>query len=178
MVSKEALVIGALLYDIGKFEFRTENRREHHTTYGDFFVDEYLRRFRCMQPILADIRRLVAHHHERELGDPFLRQADHLAAADRQVDGNPETLRALVSILAAVQIGKGDPPQEKDVHRYVPGPVDFADPFPECVPGVAVAAWQPNREQVRDEHTHAWEQFCAMKVRKVDAQGKITQVAP
>lgn len=60
MVSRDALVVGALLHDIGKFEFRKSNRWQHHPTYGDFFVDEYLGRFRCMQPILEEVRRLVA----------------------------------------------------------------------------------------------------------------------
>ena len=158
MVSRDALVVGALLHDIGKFEFRTADRRTRHSTYGDFFVSEYLGRFRCMEPILEEVRRLVAHHHDWE-GDPFLREADHLAAADRQVDGSPETLRSLVSVLTDVNIGKGDPPQ--DVHRYAPGPVDFANPFPEPIPGVTPAEWKPDREQARDEHARAWQQFCA-----------------
>ena len=109
MVSRDALIVGALLHDIGKFEFRTSDRRMRHTTYGDFFVSEYLNRFHCLAPILEEVRRLVAHHHESELGDPFLREADHLAAADRQVDGSPETLRSLVSVLTAVDIGRGPP---------------------------------------------------------------------
>ncbi len=159
MVSRDALVVGALLHDIGKFEFRTSDRRTRHTSYGDFFVCEYLNRFRCLEPILEEVRRLVAHHHESELGDPLLREADHLAAADRQVDGSPETLRSLVSILTAVKIGKGTPPQ--DVHRYAPGPVDFANPFPEHIPGVTSTGWKPDREQAWDEHTRAWVQFCA-----------------
>ncbi len=159
MVSRDALIVGALLHDIGKFEFRTSDQRTRHTTYGDFFVSEYLSRFRCLEPILEEVRRLVAHHHDRELGDPLLREADHLAAADRQVDGSPETLRSLVSVLTAVDIGRGTPPQ--DVYRYSPGPVDFANPFPEHVLGVTPADWKPDREQTWDEHTHAWERFCA-----------------
>ena len=158
MVSRDALVVGALLHDIGKFEFRTSDRRTRHTTYGDLFVGEYLNRFRCLAPILEEVRRLVAHHHDSELGDPLLREADHLAAADRQVDGSPETLRSLVSVLTAVDIERGTPP--KDVHRYVPGPVDFANPFPEHVPGVTPVEWKPDRDQARDEHARAWEQFC------------------
>lgn len=160
MVSRDALVVGALLHDIGKFEFRTSDRRIRHTTYGGYFVGEQLGRFRCLEPILEEVRQLVAHHHDQE-ADPFLREADHLAAADRQVDGSPETLRSLVSILAAVDIGKGTPPNEKDVHRYAPGPVNFANPFPEHIPDVTPAEWKPDREQAWDEHTRAWERFCA-----------------
>ena len=159
MASRDALIVGALLHDIGKFEFRTSDRRTSHTTYGDFFVGKYLNRFRCLEPILEEVRRLVAHHHDRELGDPLLREADHLAASDRQVDGSPETLRSLVSVLTAVDIGRDTPPQ--DVYRYAPGAVDFANPFPEHVPGVTSAEWKPDREQAWDEHTRAWEQFCA-----------------
>ena len=160
MVSRDALVVGALLHDIGKFEFRTSDRRMRHTSYGDFFVEKYLNRFRCLKPIREEVRRLVAHHHDRE-ANPFLQEADHLAATDRQVDGSPETLRSLVSILAAVDIGKGTPPNGKDVHRYTPGSVNFANPFPEHISDVTPAEWKPDREQARDEHTRAWEQFCA-----------------
>ena len=32
MVSRDALVVGALLHDIGKFEFRTSDRRTRHTS--------------------------------------------------------------------------------------------------------------------------------------------------
>ena len=131
MVSRDTLVIVGLLHEIGKLEFRTS---------GDFFVDKYLNRFRCLEPILEGVHRLVAHHHDSELGDPLLREADRLAAADRQGDGSPETLRSLVSVLTAVDIGMGTPP--KNVHRYVPGPVDFADPFPKPVP-VTLAEWKP-----------------------------------
>ena len=159
MVSRDALVVGALLHDIGKFEFRTSDRRTHPATYGDFFVDKYLNRFRCLEPIREEVRRLVAHHHDKELGDPLLREADYLAAADRQVDGSPETLRSLVSVLTAVDIGRDTPPQ--NVYRYAPGAVDFANPFPEHVLGVTSTEWKPDREQAWDEHTRAWEQFCA-----------------
>ena len=159
MVSRDALIVGALLHDIGKFEFRTSDRRTRHTTYGDLFVSEYLNRFHCLEPIREEVRRLVAYHHDSELGDPLLREADHLAASDRQVDGSPETLRSLVSVLTAVDIGRGTPPQ--DVHRYSPGPVDFANPFPEHIQGVTPAEWKPDRERALDEHTLAWERFCA-----------------
>ena len=157
MVSKEALVVGALLHDIGKFEFRTSDKRTRHTSYGDFFVQEHLTRFRCMTPILDGVRRLVTYPHDRELGDHFLRKADQLAAADRKVDGNPETLRSLMSVLAAVDIGRGARP--RDVHRYLPGPVDLADPFPEHVP-VSPSEWRPDRNRARKEHAGAWSRFC------------------
>ena len=158
MVSRDALVVGALLHDIGKFEFGTSNRRTHPATCGDFFIDKYLDRFRCLEPIQEEVRQLVSHHHDRELGDSLLQEADRLAAADRQVDGSPETLRSLVSVLTAVDIGRDTPPQ--DVYRYSPGPVDFANPFPEHL-GLTPAEWKPDRELAWDEHTRAWEQFCA-----------------
>ena len=42
-----------------------------------------------------------------------------------------------------------------------PGPVDFANPFPERIQGVTPAEWKPDREQARNEHARAWQQFCA-----------------
>ncbi|MCY4390050.1 MAG: hypothetical protein OXC18_23375 [Desulfurellaceae bacterium] len=152
MASKESLLIGALLYDIGRFEFRKSDQRTHPATYGDFFVTKYLARFRCLAPILEEIRRLLV-----ELDNPLLREADCLAAAGRRVDGRPETLRSLVSVLTSVDISKGEPPE--DVYRYVPGPVDFANPFPEQM-SVKRVKW-PEWKQPPDEHDRAWKQFCA-----------------
>ena len=113
MVSKEALVVGALLYDIGAF-FRASGSRAGHAADGEWFVSEYLSRFRCTQPILEDIRRLVARRHTSELGDSLLLEADRLAGANRQEAGSPDT-RSLTSVLTAVNIGKGRPPQ--DIYR-------------------------------------------------------------
>lgn len=159
MASKEALVVGALLHDIGKFEFRTEDRRETHGNYGDFFVEEYLGSFSCLQPILEEVRRLVAHHHEGDLADPFLKEADYLAAAERVFDDSPQTRRSLVSVLAAVDIGNpGKKPE--GVYRYVPGPLDYRDPFPKHLDGVQIADWIPDTQQMMEEHRQAWEKFC------------------
>ena len=157
MVSEEALVVGALLHDIGKFELRTSDNRTQGASYGDFFVREHLGRFRCMKPILDDVQRLVGRHPDRKPDDPLLRKADRLAAADRKVDAKSETLRSPLSVLAAVDIGRGVRPQ--GVHWYLPGPVDLSDPFPEHAP-VSPAEWRTDRKRDRSEHAGAWNRFC------------------
>ena len=129
MISKEALVVGALLHGIGQFEFRPSGSAR--TASGVFLA--CLNRFRCLKPLLEEVR------HDQGSIEPILREADRLAADAPRGDGRPESLRSLVSVLTAVNIGKGSPPSQ--VHRYIPGPVDFANPFPERravpVPGVA-----------------------------------------
>ena len=75
MVSRDALVVGALLHDIGKFEFRTSDRRTRHTTYGDFFVGEVSRAASvAWSRFWRRYVSLVAHHHDSELGDPLLQR--------------------------------------------------------------------------------------------------------
>ena len=150
MISKEALVVGALLDDIGQFEFRPADHRTLHAASGDFLT--YLSHFRCLEPILVEVRGLLSQH-DQESSEQILREADRLAADDPRGDGRPESLRSLVSVLTAVDIGKGNPPSQ--AHLYVPGPVDFANPFPERL-SVKEADW----EQPKDEHTRAWQQFC------------------
>ena len=41
MTCRHLLVLFLGLHDIGKFEFRTTDRRQRHTSFGDFFVSEY-----------------------------------------------------------------------------------------------------------------------------------------
>ncbi len=155
MISKEALVVGALLHDIGQFEFRPSGSA--HTASGVFLA--YLNRFRCLKPLLEEVRRdqgSAEVRHDQGSIEPILREADRLAADAPRGDSRPESLRSLMSVLTAVNIGKGSPPSQ--VHRYIPGPVDFANPFPERL-SVEVAAWS-DWEQPKDERIRAWQQFC------------------
>ncbi len=156
MVSKEALVVGALLQDIGVFAFGTSDPRTGHTVDGESFVSEYVSRYRCMLPLLEDVRRLVARRDQDDSGRRLLEEADRLAGVNRHREGGPEG-QSLRSALAKVDIGKGAPPE--DIYRYTPGPVDFANPFPERIP-VSLAEGKSDQQRERDELSRAWTQFC------------------
>ena len=57
MAEQDALILGALLHDIGKFEFRANRDFTPHTNYGGYFVGEHLKQFRCLDDIREEIRR-------------------------------------------------------------------------------------------------------------------------
>jgi CRISPR-associated protein Csm1 len=166
MAYDQALLLGALLHDIGKFEFRTSERGAAHTTYGDYFVTEYLSRYGCLKPVLERVRRLVSHHHDGEAADAFLREADGLAASERVDDGSRQTRRSLVSVLAAIDVGRGPVPE--GVFRYVPGPLTIDGPFPAAVVPGSVQKWRPDERQMADEHREAWQLFSADMARLPD----------
>lgn len=158
MTEQDALILGALLHDIGKFEFRANRTFTPHTNYGGYFVQEYLNRFRCLADIREDIRRKVAWHHEAELADPSLQEADHTSAGgERTAEASTQTRRPLVSVLATVDIGKGACPD--GVFYYPPVAVDANNPFPLSIPGVNVTSWKPDKDEVVRLHAKAWKAF-------------------
>ena len=160
MAERDALVLGALLHDIGKFEFRANRPDAYtsHTNYGDYFVSQHLNRFRCVDDIREAIRRKVAWHHEAELADPSLRAADHASAGgERTADASTQTRRPLVSVLSQVDIGKGACPDS--VFYYPPAAVDANNPFPHSVPGVSVTDWKPDEDEMVQLHAKAWKAF-------------------
>ena len=160
MVERDALVLGALLHDIGKFEFRANRTFTPHTNYGGSFVFEHLNRFRCLDGLREEIRRKVAWHHEAELADPSLQAADRASAGgERTADASTQTRRPLLSVLAKVDIGKGACPN--GVFYYPPAAVDANDPFPRSISGVDATDWKPDEDEMVPLHAEAWKAFLA-----------------
>ena len=157
MEERQALILGALLHDIGKFEFRARKDYTPHGIYSDYFVGEHLQQFRCLEAVREQIRRQVAYHHYADLADPSLREGDHITASEREADSSRYTRRPLVSVLSRVDIGKGALPE--GVFYYPPGPVDAENPFPESVAGVSVAGWEPDEDEIIRMHSRAWAGF-------------------
>lgn len=154
---RNALVLGALLHDIGKFEFRARRDYTPHEEYSEYFVNQHLQRFRCLNSIRERIRRLVSYHHYAELASASLQDADHTAASERESDSSRETRRPLISILSHVDIGKGSKPDR--VFYYLPGKVTADDLFPRSITGVTAQNWQPDDAEMIRFHQEAWEAF-------------------
>ena len=130
MAEQDALILGALLHDIGKFEFRANQNFTSHTDYGGYFVGEYLKRFRCLTDIHKQTRQTVEWHHYAKLADPSLQIADHLSAgSERTPDTSTQTRRPLFSVLSKVDIGKGKCPD--GVFYYPPSAINPNTPFPD-----------------------------------------------
>ena len=162
MAEQDALILGALLHDIGKFEFRANRNFTPHTNYGGYFVGEHLKRFRCVDDIREQIRRTVEWHHYAELADPSLQIADHASAGgERTPDTSTQTRRPLLSVLSRVDIGKGKCPD--GVFYYPPGAINANTPFP--------SATELDEDEMVQLHADAWKAF-------LDDVQKLPDVSP
>ena len=170
MAEQDALILGALLHDIGKFEFRANRNFTSHTNYGGYFVSEHLKRFRCLDDIRKDIRRKVEWHHYAQLADPSLQMADHASAgSERTPDTSTQTRRPLVSVLSGVDIEKGKCPN--GVFYYPPRAVNASNPFPYSISDETVTEWKPNEDEMVRLHADAWRTF-------LDDVQKLPDVSP
>ena len=156
MAEQDALILGALLHDIGKFEFRANRNFTPHTNYGGYFVGEYLNRFRCIDDIREQIRQKVEWHHYAELADPSLQMADHISAgSERTPDTSTQTRRPLFSVLSSVDIRKGKCPD--DVFYYPPGAINANTPFPDSRSDET----ELDGDEMVQLHADAWKAFLA-----------------
>ncbi len=154
MAEQDALILGALLHDIGKFEFRANRNFTPHTKYGGYFVEEHLKRFRCLDDIREQIRQTVEWHHYAELADPSLQIADHTSAgSERTPDTSTQTRRPLFSVLSSVDIGKGKCPD--DVFYYPPGAINANTPFPSSRSDET----KLGEDEMVQLHADAWQAF-------------------
>ncbi|MCE2434589.1 MAG: type III-A CRISPR-associated protein Cas10/Csm1 [Candidatus Latescibacteria bacterium] len=154
MTEQDALILGALLHDIGKFEFRANRDFTPHTNYGGYFVGEHLKRFGCVEDIHKQIRRTVEWHHYAELADPSLQMADHTSAgSERTPDISTQTRRPLFSVLSGVNIGKGKCPD--DVFYYPPGAINANTPFPDSRSDET----ELDEDEMVQLHADAWKAF-------------------
>ena len=170
MAEQDALILGALLHDIGKFEFRANRNFTSHTNYGGYFVSEHLKRFRCLDDIRKDIRRKVEWHHYAQLADPSLQMADHASAgSERTPDTSTQTRRPLVSVLSGVDIEKGKCPN--GVFYYPPGAINVSNPFPYLISDETVTEWKPDEDEMVQLHADAWRTF-------LDDVQKLPDVSP
>ncbi len=154
MAEQDALILGALLHDIGKFEFRANRDFTSHTDYGGYFVGEYLKRFRCLADIHKQTRQTVEWHHSANLADPSLQIADHVSAgSERTPDTSTQTRRPLFSVLSKICIEKGKCPD--DVFYYLPNAINANTPFPEsCSDETGL-----DDDVMVQLHTDAWKAF-------------------
>ena len=166
MAEQDALILGALLHDIGKFEFRANRNFTSHTNYGGYFVSEHLKRFCCLDDIREDIRRKVEWHHYAELAAPSLQMADHVSAgSERTRDTSTQTRRPLFSVLSRVDIGKGRCPD--GVFYYPPGAINANTPFP----SLRSDETELDEDEMVQLHADAWKAF-------LDDVQKLPDVSP
>lgn len=94
MAEQSALILGALLHDIGKFWQRSGIRRRHENL-GAEFLDLPVIRDKIEALVdLRDVQNIISDHHEPGMYDILVRIAqisDRLASGERRASGRGET---------------------------------------------------------------------------------------
>ena len=94
MVERDALVLGALLHDIGKFWQRSGIRRKHEHLGADFLDLPVIRNKIEALVDLRDVQNIISDHHESGVYDVLVRIAqiaDRLASGERRALGRQKT---------------------------------------------------------------------------------------
>ncbi|HID38687.1 MAG TPA: type III-A CRISPR-associated protein Cas10/Csm1, partial [Calditrichaeota bacterium] len=152
---RKARLLGSLLHDIGKFQYRAEKTNVSHSENSAYFIREFLGRIDVVKSILEKSLVFAADHH-KEYADDFLRQADGLSASERVKDDHYFAHRPLLSIFRKLDIGKGSTPSES---WYVePRALNIDDIFPEKV-DVEPSEWKPDVKTMREKHLDSWEKM-------------------
>jgi len=153
----KALLLAALLHDIGKFEFRADGRRKTHHVRGYEFFLEKLKPFHSLIPDFDVVADAIRRHHE-DLGslkpmERIIKWSDALSATERKEDEEAEFWQPLLSIFYQLEIGKGSLSKE---YSYNPSPLSFNEdffPIPKDSPAY------PSKQALIDAHQDAWDKF-------------------
>ena len=154
---RKARLLGSLLHDIGKFQYRAEKTFERHEENSARFIRQHFAKLEKIYPIVDNTINIAADHHNK-YSDPFVKQADHMSAGDRISDEQPASHRPLLSIFSNIDIGRGEP--APNAFFYLPKPLSIneKDIFP-IEEKVDLAKWSPDVQEMRANHKPQWKQF-------------------
>jgi len=151
---RKARLIGALLHDIGKFQYRAEKTNVPHEENSARFIREYLSKHECLKPFINEAIRFASTHHQ-DIGDYALRKADHLASGEREEQESREARRPLFSVFNHISnIKKNVSTQTKEMF-FRPGPISIKeeDIFPQEY------GEELSSEELSNLHKPHWESF-------------------
>jgi CRISPR-associated protein Csm1 len=149
---EQAILLGALLHDIGKFTFRAQPLKagEDHETLGTYFIREHLGKCKVLEEQIETVIRAA----NRSVGKIWL--ADVTTARERQEEASSQTRRPLISILS--QVRQGEHSRPAGTHYLLPQPLTLAVQVPQHT-AVEVGAWKPDEEAMIAAHRESWEAF-------------------
>lgn len=157
MTEREAIYLGAFLHDIGKFTWRSQERRpgEDHESLGTSFVKSY---FRDSAVVNGDniILNLLDSAAKRAIGK--VKYADILdAITDREKSESIESRRPLISVLSKVNIGKADLPA--GVYYNYPHPLELVAQKPNVETNTSEKDLKVDEKTMIRRHRESYQQF-------------------
>lgn len=128
---KYAIIVGALLHDIGKFVWRAHKKYQYtkHAELSREFFRDYVKQNPLFSnyPDFADqIEKYIDHHEVYHL----IASADRISASERKNDESDITRRPLQPVSLNINIGKSIP---KQTFFYEPKPIDTKINFPKIM---------------------------------------------
>jgi len=155
MTQRQITILGALLHDIGKFQWRSDSEKYiDHESRGEGFIKTSFKNFNIFSSD-RDLSRLVE---SSKRSSSAIKRADiHSAAGEREPDESSATRRQLVSVFSRIDIGKA--PLPEGVYYYNPVSVTADDNYPEHEPGIDVSEWQPDEAEVIARHKKSYDAF-------------------
>ncbi len=127
---RKARLIGALLHDIGKFQYRAEKTNVPHEENSADFIHEYLGDHNCLKDCLDEAVRLARSHHDPS-GDVAIQRADHIAAGEREEEEKQQARRPLLSVFTHIQNVRPNTTAKVEPRYFTPGPIEYKNIFPE-----------------------------------------------
>lgn len=155
---KYAVILAAMLHDIGKFQWRGQPLKAgmSHEVYSEEFFNEFIASKKCIEPYKEEITQLIKHHGNRVFSE--IVHADRLdAEANRKEEESKDSRRPLISILSKVQIDENKKiPGE--LYYYEPKKLELGNIFPKKV-GSSNYNEKIDNEQLINKHNELFNQF-------------------
>lgn len=168
MTEYEAKYLGAFLHDIGKFTYRSQNKREKHESLGITFVNSILKNFKVFDGDQKIVNLVNSSINSSPLG---IHPSDVAAAKEREEEekNSNKTRRPLISIFSRVNINKPDKAafekyRKKGVHYVNPSPLEFDVLMPENKKGIDLDEknWvlsSGESDDMIEKHSKSYEKF-------------------
>ncbi|GAB4375343.1 MAG: type III-A CRISPR-associated protein Cas10/Csm1 [Calditrichia bacterium] len=151
---RKARLLGALLHDIGKFQYRAEKTTVPHQENSANFIREYLGNHACVKDCLEEAIRLARSHHDAS-GDTAIQRADHVAAGEREEEEAKQARRPLLSVFTHIQNIRPGVTGEVEPRYFLPGAIDYQDVFPKPLDDETLN----DENALMGKHRSAWEGF-------------------
>ncbi|RMG27985.1 MAG: type III-A CRISPR-associated protein Cas10/Csm1, partial [Methanobacteriota archaeon] len=152
---RKARLIGALFHDIGKFQYRAEKTNVRHEENSANFIREYLGKHSCLKDCLEEAIRIAASHHDPSSGNTALRQADHVAAGEREDEEAQQARRPLLSVFTHIANIRPNVSAQVEKRYFLPGAIDYRNVFPEPLDETRL----DDEQWLMEQHREPWENF-------------------
>ena len=124
---RQLIYLGALLHDIGKFAFRSQEYKygEGHELLGEQFIRENIGKIEILK---NDIEKIIqeSRHHKTAT---YCRIADRIASQERDAEESKETRRPLISVLNSLSLDE-EYKEKRGIYYFKPEIITKEKVFP------------------------------------------------